>query len=114
VLAAAIPAPVVGGGKQAEKWEYAELRHSSHAGASSIRWISADGYMSVEGWGVVIEKLKAPPVKKELLRGVEDLVARQIQRIHVLNHLGRQGWEMVAYKTEGTQSTWVFKRRVGK
>jgi hypothetical protein len=111
-------------GKPAEKWEYGELRHYERAGTSAnldnvfrsaIDWISAEGFVRSYGWPAMADKLKAPELKRDLVKNAEKDELEAIHRLRFLNHLGDQGWELVAHqRNERGESLWIFKRRVGK
>lgn len=128
VLVAAEPEPAP---KAGERWEYAELYYSSAATkgrgqaggpggaggvggpggaggvvmpkrlASSVRWVTEAGDLEAANWDDLATKLKMPAVK--------DATAAAL-KVKVLNHLGRQGWELVS----STTTVMTFKRRVVK
>ena len=106
------------------QWEYAELYHHARIGGETgpntvfmpaVDWISGDGFVRILGWEGMAEKLKAPALKPDAVAGANKVADGAVQRLRVLNHLGRQGWEMISHdQNEGNgNSRWIFKRRVG-
>lgn len=107
----------------AERWEYGELRHHERSGTvvepekkfmSSIEWTSAEGFVRGYGWERMGDVLKSPVVNADEPRVEKKDVSESLHRIRVLNHLGRQGWEMISTSTsdERGSSIWTFKRLI--
>src|SRR5262249_49418494 len=118
--AVAAPAPVPAE-KAVERWEYAELTYNPgrNAGAFAAAnapvpavpkasWVTGEEEVDAGSWEELGGKLKVAEAPKS------DNPA--VHKVRVLNHLGRQGWEMVsaAQPTSPlgtTVTTFVFKRR---
>ena len=110
-----------------ERWEYGELMYIP-AGRSvrvvapapggpapplvagpRATWAAGEEEVEAGTWEELAAKLKAPEGRK-----AESPAA---PKLRVLNHLGRQGWELVAVTqpltaSATTVSTFVFKRKV--
>ncbi|WP_020471006.1 hypothetical protein [Zavarzinella formosa] len=113
------------------RWEYAELQfRNPRAGGfpgripakgedgaeqppapattpTAVRWTTSDGEIEAKNWQEMAEKLKAPAMKKD--------ASATSQKIHVLNFIGGEGWELVEHQggsATATLNTWTFKRRV--
>lgn len=140
-IAAPVPKPVP---KGADQWEYCELHFRTAAareggwgkgagggpggaggagggpgGAAPVRQAPArvttthylyteDDRVAASSWEDLATKLKLPPAKKD--------ATATSHKLRVLNHLGRQGWEMVpATGSESRLNTvYLFKRKVTK
>jgi hypothetical protein len=87
------------------KWEYAELSYrvtpARAAGVDAdgkeipavpagvaVRWTTGAGEVEAKSWAELAEKVKASGFKKD------GSVA--FQKIQILNHLGSEGWEVIA------------------
>jgi hypothetical protein len=70
--------------------------------------MNGDDEVEASGWEDLATKIKAPAAKKG--------ATPDAHRMKVLNHLGRQGWELVSHhKLDGNgTAVWTFKRRVKK
>jgi hypothetical protein len=109
------------------RWEYAELYQRATArgfgpglakgdneqpaaaptAQPALRWVTADGEVEAKNWDELAAKLKAPAAKKE--------VSAAARKIQFLNHLGGEGWELVATSggtTATSSAVWTFKRRL--
>ncbi|MFO0811182.1 MAG: hypothetical protein U0746_21340 [Gemmataceae bacterium] len=77
-------------------------------GGGRAAWVTGDAEVEAESWEALATKLKVTEGPKS------DNPATY--KLRVLNHLGRQGWEMVSATqptspTATTVSTFVFKRK---
>jgi hypothetical protein len=91
---AAAPAPTPPEKHQTEKWEYGYLS------TRFPRWETAEGQLAANGWQELAERLKV--VIPEKCVDVE---------VAIMNHLGKQGWELVAIDSSGGGDKF-FKRRI--
>jgi len=98
--------PVLGPEKEKPaKWEYGLLTVGG-----GCHWNVPDEAVSAKSWRELAEKVKAPvAIEKpnETTRATE-----RIAIVAVLNHLGKQGWELVSHNSDNSQETYVFKRRI--
>ena len=117
------------------KWEYAELTYRTIAarpagktkdGAEipatpasvTIRWTTGAADVTVKGWDELIEKVGGPDKKEKDEK-------KEATRIHALNALGAEGWELVSQRVGAaafapgepnrgfgaTSNAMLFKRR---
>jgi hypothetical protein len=97
----AVPAPGPEKEKHA-KWEYGILTTNR-----GYNWNGPEGEVTARSWKELAEKLKAAVTVEK----PNDLVLHAA----VLNHLGKQGWELVSHSDgvgEFPIRTTVFKRRI--
>lgn len=104
------------------KWEYAELVYRPNLDWARplkdekgkefpadpvLQWTTGSGNITAKSWTELAEKLKAP-VKKD--------AEWSLKKVHVLNAIGADGWELVRQEgstvTSGQTAAWTFKRRV--
>jgi hypothetical protein len=113
------------GAKVGQKWEYAELHFTAAATriirpalggpggvnpggrvvrmpATKVSWVTGEGETEADGWEGLATKMKAPAAAK----GATPVA----HKLKLLNHLGAQGWELVA----STPTVMTFKRKVGR
>ncbi len=124
-LAVVLPTVSSFAAEPVEKWEYAELRDGRIPPGKGqvqgqdrmrrISWITGDEVVIGDDWDTIAEKLKAQSIDQKLLND-ENLVENSVlKRIRVLNHLGKQGWELSPSESTTnsvTVRTWTFKRRL--
>jgi hypothetical protein len=126
--AAPAPAPRVAG-----QWEYCEIQYSTRiianpapavvnpgrgrmgkGGGPGARrqmvmvWVSGEEEVEGNGWEDLASKLKVPAGKRNL--------PASAHKIRVFNHLGADGWELVASQQDPSTGwpAWTFKRRARK
>jgi hypothetical protein len=112
-VAAQVPGPAP---KGADRWEYCELHFriggplSGGGGAAkpTTMLITADEELAAADWAGLATKLKAPAAKKS--------AKEASHKVRVLNHLGRQGWELAPPGDREYAATGVllFKRKLAK
>lgn len=96
-------------GAEPTKWEYAELTYRTVRMAPAegeeaprtgytIRWTNGSDEYEAKSWGEVADKLKLAAFKKD--------GSPALQRLQVLNQLGKEGWELLSSSSNaGLSST---------
>jgi hypothetical protein len=99
------------------RWEYAELSFRAvspnffgkdkdeqpKAPATTVKWTTDREEATFTGFADFAGKVKMDGFKQD--------ASVTHQRVQILNHLGREGWELVE-STTGPARTMLFKRRV--
>jgi hypothetical protein len=69
---------------------------------TTIRWATSKATIEADGWEGMAKQLKAPPAAKD---------ATEVNhKLRVMDRLGAQSWELVAYDRDA--NVWTFKRKV--
>jgi hypothetical protein len=84
------------------------MAQAAKAARVMVRLVTADDEIDASSWDDLATKLKAPAAKKG--------ATAASHKLRVLNHLGRQGWELVPVNDPErlASSVMLFKRKVTK
>jgi hypothetical protein len=133
LTATAAPAPAAKQG--GEGWEYCELQSSytitrvapggvgvgavpapgvagrvavTRVRKTVLRYVTEAAEVEAPSWEELASKLKAPAPKAK--------ATEAMQKLRVLNHLGRGGWELTGHNRDSSSAAdvWTFKRKVVK